>query len=152
LQAEPTDVAFFEVAPDDDAAFLAAWSGSGTLYRALRRDVRFRFVAIGGADGYEIVREDGTVDIDGGVLRIVPFELPAAGDDVFLAGWERAHAVLERQRGYLGTRLYRGERSFRFVDVVRWSSPLMIARALALPELEAVPFPSHPAVYSLAAG
>jgi hypothetical protein len=42
----------FEVAPESDDAFLADWEsergGSAVLYRALRADVEFRFVAVEG--------------------------------------------------------------------------------------------------------
>jgi heme oxygenase (mycobilin-producing) len=149
----------YEVEPSDDEAFLAAFAGAGVLYRALRADVDFRFVAIGDAPAgahsgeYEAVREDGRADVEGGVVLINPFEVPEGADDEFLAGWDRAREVLSRRQGYLGTRLHRatGPADFRFVNVARWSSPLMFARALERPEFrasaEAIPFPSHPGLY-----
>jgi len=161
----------FEVDPRDDDAFVAAWERTrgprgGTLERALRPDADFRFVEL--ADGaepgpelryrahagvYEIAREDATPDVAGGVLLINPFEVPEGADERFLAGWDRAREALARQRGYLGTRLHRSiaQADFRFVNVARWSSPLMFARALARPEFsaaaQAIAFPSHPALY-----
>ena len=72
-----------------------------------------------------------------------------------LAGWDRARELLARQRGYLGARLHRsiGPADFRFVDIARWSSPLMFARALKLPDVHdavrAMPFRSHPALYQV---
>ena len=163
-------IAAFEVDPRDDGAFLAAWErarggGGGALQRALREDADFRFVELGGAEPvgdlpyrthggeYEVAREDRTPDIAGGVLLINPFEVPAGDDDRFLAGWDRARAVLAQQQGYIGTRLHRSvaPASFRFVNLARWSSPLMFSRALARPEFaqaaQAIPFASHPALY-----
>jgi len=37
----------------------------------------------------------------------------------------------------------------RFVEIARWSSPLMYARALRRPGLQALPFDSQPALYQL---
>lgn len=156
----------FEVAPESDAAFLADWeaerSASAVLYRALRADVDFRFVAVTPVDDdssapglYEAVHEDGTPDGSEGVTLINPFEVPAGDDERFVAGWERARAALADQRGYLGTRLHRsvGESDVRFVNVARWSSPLMFARATQRPEFREagadLPYAAHPALYSV---
>lgn len=143
-----TRIQFFEEEPDTDA---------GTVYRALRRDVRFRFVVIAG-DGtglYEVLREDGSVDDPGGTVLIEPFEVPDDRDDEFLTAWETTHAILAGRPGYLGTRLHRadGPADFRFVNVVRWSSPLMYSRTLQTPEFrvasEGKGFRSHPALYEV---
>jgi heme-degrading monooxygenase HmoA len=149
------------------------------LHAALRPDVDFRFVNVArvasaevwtdavsdpGFPGaklpfpahpglYEVVREDAAPDREGGVVLINPFEVPADADERFLAGWERAREALAPQRGYLGTRLHRslGPADFRFVNVARWSSPLMFAKALEQPEFQqaaqAMPFRAHPALY-----
>jgi heme oxygenase (mycobilin-producing) len=172
---------FFEVAPDDDEAFIAEWErarellaaqdglGAIVLYRALRSDVEFRFADIAEVDGaapafashpngYEIVVEAGTPDREGGVVLINPFEVPAGEDERFIASWERARELLAAHRGYLGTRLHRsvGEADFRFVDVTRWSSPLMLSRATQSPELQeahaAIAYGAHPALYSVVGG
>ena len=46
-----------------------------------------------------------------------------------------------------------GESDFRFVNLARWSSPLMFARATQRPEFReaaaALRFPAHPALYSV---
>ena len=90
-----------------------------------------------------------------GVTLINPFEVPAGEEEPFVAGWDRARAALADQRGYLGTRLHRSvdESDFRFVNVARWSSPLMFARATQRPEFReaavASRFPGHPALYSV---
>ena len=89
------------------------------------------------------------------MILINPFEVPAGADDRFLAGWDRARGVLGRQQGYLGSRLHRagGPAAFRFVKLARWSSPLMVARALKRPEFEqaaaAMPYASHPSLYQV---
>jgi heme-degrading monooxygenase HmoA len=159
----------FEVAPDSDDAFLADWEsergGSAVLYRALRADVDFRFVAVArvgddssASDRYEAVHEEGAPDGSEGVTLINPFEVPEGESERFVAGWERARAALADQRGYLGTRLHRsvGDSHFRFVNLARWSSPLMFARATQRAEFraaaEALPFASHPALYSVVGG
>jgi heme-degrading monooxygenase HmoA len=157
----------FEVPPEADEAFVASWRRDSTLYRALREDVDFRYVEVAPESGlpeaggefpshpglYDVARIDGTPDVDGGVVLINPFEVPDDGDERFLAGWDRARQVLAEQRGYLGTRLHRSVAAadFRFVNVARWSSPLMFARAREDPRFreaaQAIPFPSHPALY-----
>jgi heme-degrading monooxygenase HmoA len=156
----------FEVAPESDDAFLADWESergaSAVLYRALRADVDFRFVAVAPVDHgssapgrYEVVREEGAPEGSEGVTLINPFEVPEGEDERFVAGWERARAALADQRGYLGTRLHRsaGESDFRFVNLARWSSPLMFARATQRPEFRAagdsLPYAAHPALYSV---
>jgi hypothetical protein len=132
-----TRITFFGTEPDGEAA--------GVLYRALRPDVDFRFVSVAEGDGYEVVREHGASDTPGGVVLIDPFEVPAGEGDAFLAGWDSARGVLAGQQGYLGARLYRatGPADFRFVDLARWSSPLMVQRAGA----KGIPVPSRPALY-----
>jgi heme-degrading monooxygenase HmoA len=156
----------FEVATESDDAFLAAWaserSASAVLYRALRADVDFRFVAIARVDDdspasgrYETVHEDGAPDGSQGVTLVNPFEVTEGEDERFVAGWERARAALGDQRGHLGTRLHRsvGDSHFRFVNLARWSSPLMFARATQRFEFhaaaDALRFPAHPALYSV---
>ena len=175
-----TLITAFEVPPDADEPFVGAWERARAakgavrataLHRALRPDVDFRFVEVTLADSaeasgedvpmpfpahpgaYEVVREDATPDVAGGVVLINPFEVPDGEDERLLTGWDRARGALAQQRGYLGTRLHRslGPARFRFVNVARWSSPLMFARALARPEFQeaarAIPFPAHPALY-----
>ena len=154
-------ISLFEVPVAAQERFVAEWkpAGAATLYRALRDDVDFRFVAVGRADsassGFEVVHEDGTPEGAGGVVLINPFAVPDGDDDEFLAGWEGTRQRLVRQRGYLGTRLHRavGPAQFRFVDVARWSSPLMFARATQRAEFRdaagALRFASHPALYTV---
>ena len=100
--------------------------------------MRYRFAGLAG----------DAPDDDGGVLLIVPFEVPEGEDDRFLATWEAAREVLSRHRGYLGGRL-QGSRDARFVAVVHWSSPLMYARAVREEgdPIAALPFPGRPALY-----
>jgi heme-degrading monooxygenase HmoA len=185
VEVDAAVIIAFEVPPDADADFIAAWEHtrdrlvtiplSGmTLHRALREDVDFRFVAVAQVDDrraweeaisdplpfishagvYEVVREHGQPDVTGGVVLINPFEVPPDADEPFLTGWDGARPVLAQQQGYLGIRLHRSLAltDFRFVNIARWSSPLMFARALKRPEftdaVAAMPFLSHPALYT----
>ena len=156
----------FEVAPDADDAFLEAWRGTpATLHRALREDADFRFVAIGEVEPpdlpfashrarYEVVHDDGSVAGAGGTVLINPFEVAREDDDAYLAAWDAARGALADQRGYLGTRLHHASQAdarFRFVNVARWSSPLMFSQAVARDAFReaaaAMRFASHPALY-----
>jgi heme-degrading monooxygenase HmoA len=167
----------FEVPAVADGAFIADWErarggrGASALHRALRPDVDFRFVEVGHADSadavavvgefashgalYEVAHEDGAPAGSGGVVLINPFEVPPEEDEAFLAGWNRARHALTGRPGYLGTRLHRsaGPADFRFVNLARWSSPLMFARATARPEFQEAAqemrFASHPALYTV---
>jgi heme-degrading monooxygenase HmoA len=163
----PPFIDAFAVPPEADDEFLAA-AGATTVHRALRRDVRLRFVIVGEQPlsldvpfthhhgVYDVVHEDGDVDGVGGVILINPFEVEPADDESFLAGWHAVRELLAGQRGYLGTRLHHGDGDFRFVNIARWSSPLMLFRATNLPAFAAatarVPFPSHPGLYERVAG
>jgi hypothetical protein len=102
-----------------------------TILRALRDDVAARFVAIAPGAGYDVVVEDGDPDGAGGVVLVAPYDVPEHDDEPFLAAWREAHAALAVHRGYLGARLYRAAAAAdpRWVEIARWSSPLMVARA-----------------------
>jgi heme-degrading monooxygenase HmoA len=151
------------------------------LHRALRPDVAFRFVSVARVESpkawrqaigdaalpggtmrfkahsglYEVVHEDGMPEDPGGVILINPFEVPAGDEERFLTRWEAARDLLATERGYLGTRLHRSlaAASFRFVNIARWSSPLMFSRAVQRPEFQqaalALTFASHPALYQV---
>jgi heme-degrading monooxygenase HmoA len=130
-------------------------SGGGVLFRALREDVAARFVSVADGRGpYEVVHEDGAVEGPGGVLLIEPFNVTPGAEDEFRAGWRRVWDVFAARQGYLGTRLYRAE--LRFVHIARWSSPLMVFRAVREAEFlraaEAIGFPERPALYVAARG
>jgi heme-degrading monooxygenase HmoA len=167
-------ISAFAVPAEAEERFVAGWDAAAgaTLHRALRDDVDFRFVAVANdapdapAGGefrshsalYDVVHEEGTPAGRGGVLLINPFEVPEGADEEFLAAWDRARRDLAGRQGYLGTRLHRstGPAHFRFVNLARWSSPLMFSRATATPEFRAaaaaIPFASHPALYTVAGG
>jgi len=151
------------------------------LHRALRDDVDLRFVNVARIPSpdawrravgdpafpgarvpfaahrglYEVVHESGTADGAGGVVLINFFEVPGGEDDAFMSGWTGARERLETQQGYLGTRPHRsvGPADFRYVDLARWSSPLMFARAMQRPEVQAatgaLPFRGRPALYEV---
>jgi heme-degrading monooxygenase HmoA len=156
-----THIGLFSVPTGEDDDFLVAWASDGaagaTLYRALRDDAEFRFAEIAEDGGfYEVVRADGPADAEAGCVLINPFEVPKRDDERFLALWEAARDALADARGYLGSRLHHAPAAdFRFVDVARWSSPLMLQRATQRPEFQAaaaaIPYRSHPALYQPAA-
>jgi hypothetical protein len=95
----------FAVPAGEDDAFLAAWAEAGddaVLLRALRDDAAYRYVA---------VEDDGERR---GVWRIAWLD-EAPGDPP------------TGRQGFLGARVYPD--GPRFVEVQRWSSPLMVQRA-----------------------
>jgi len=155
-----TRIAAVEVPPAADETFLRS-RGGGVLHRALRADVALRFVEFDGAGPadarfpshaglYEIVQEAGEPEGAGGVLLISFLE--AREDERLVAARERIGEAWSGCRGHLGTRLYRdtGDADFRFVEVTRWSSPLMYARALREPAVAAAlagPFSGRAALY-----
>jgi hypothetical protein len=122
-------IEFFDVPPDADEAFLAAWTAAApagaTLHQALRDDTRHRFAALSEPGGP-----------DAGALLLTEFE----GDP---APWEPVFARWAPRQGYIDARLD-GD-----VAVVQWSSPLMYQRAVgALGDLiAALPFPTRAALY-----
>jgi hypothetical protein len=113
--AREVAIEFFEVPPEEDEEFLAAWGAEsgGDLYRAIRDDVGCRFVAVTAGEDYELVREDGAAQESGGV--------------VLVHEWREPPELPTGRRGYIGSRLYRG--AGRFVEIAWWSSPLMVFRA-----------------------
>lgn len=149
-------IEFFEVPPGDDDAFLAAWRSESapeaTLFRAIRDDVPVRFVGLAPHDGsYEVVHDEGAVDGSGGVVLIHPFD---AADDRFLPDWRALQDVLAARQGHIGTRLYRiADHQPAFVHLARWSSPLMVFRAVQDPAFAAaasrIGFPGQPALYQV---
>jgi hypothetical protein len=104
----------------------------GTVYKALRDDVLHPFVTIADGPGYDEVHKDGDPDGRGGVTVIERICDEAA--------WHQLRTELSPQRGYLGSRLVRGDDGS--VAISRWSSPLMYARATR--ELD---IPWDPALY-----
>ena len=98
-----------------------------------RRRARGRRTLAAAQSLYEVVHEEGAPDGSEGRHAHQPLRGSRGDDERFVAGWERARAALADQRGYLGTRLHRsvGDTDLRFVNLARWSSPLMFARATA---------------------
>ena len=122
-------IEWFDVAPEEDEEFLAAWAaeGGGELYRAIRDDVACRFIAVTAGGDYELIREDGVGEVSGGV--------------VLVHEWDEPPYLPTGRRGYLGSRLYRG--AGRYVEVARWSSPLMVFRAQRPGDLYVTATPSR---------
>ena len=136
-------IELFAVPPPQDDAFLEAWNdeapAGAILHRALRADVPYRFAGLAASAG----------EHEGGVLLIVPFEVPAGEDARFRAAWEAVREVFSTCRGYLGAEVHESPDA-RPVAVIRWSSPLMYARAVREEGdlVAALPFPAQPALYT----
>jgi hypothetical protein len=136
-------IELFAVPPLQDDEFLAAWSAEApagaTLHRSLRADVPYRFAGLAAGGG----------EHEGGVLLIVPFEVPAGEDARFRAAWEEVREVFSTRRGYLGAEVHESPDARR-VAVIHWSSPLMYARAVREEGdlIAALPFPAQPALYT----
>jgi hypothetical protein len=105
---------------------------TGTVYKALRDDVADPVVTLAEGPGYDEVHADGDPGGRGGVIVIERIADEAA--------WHELRLQLCTARGYLGSRLFRGDAGS--VAVSRWSSPLMYARATKGVELT-----SQPALY-----
>jgi hypothetical protein len=133
----------FAVPPEDDAAFLADWdavAAGGILLRAVRRDAPVRVVSLAASragEPYELVREAGDPDLEGGVIFLARYR-PEPGtnySEEFVPAWDALRAVLAGRRGHIGARLYRGADDL--VEVAHWSSPLMLQRAAQDPAVQA---------------
>jgi len=122
-------IELFAVGPEEDDAFLAAYAAEAppghALYRSLRADARYRYASV----------PDGPPH---GALLIVELD-PRALD-----AWSEVVRAFTPRQGFLGAELHDGP-----VAVVRWSSPLMYARATnALGDLvAALPFSATAALY-----
>ena len=88
------------------------------------------------------------------VVLINAFEVPAGQDEGFLRGWEAARDFLQRQPGYVSTRLHQSldpSARFRFINVAEWVSPAAFQAAMNQPEFatmrQAMPFASYPSLY-----
>jgi heme-degrading monooxygenase HmoA len=90
----------------------------------------------------------------GAVTLINAFEVPPGDDEPFIAGWERARAVLSVMESSSAPALHRAlrrEADFRFVDIGRTESLDGWREALTdplLPEPEAA-FPAHGGAYEI---
>jgi heme-degrading monooxygenase HmoA len=179
--ADEAFIAAWERARD----FLAAQEGyrSTELHQSLGPDAEFRFVNVAewaspvafkvataqpdfpGRDMpfpahpglYQVVAEDPPPDDDpGGVVLINAFEVPADGDNAFLAAWEQTRVFLRDQLSYLATRLHRSlspETDFRFVNIGRYTSPQAFQAAVGQPGFRqaaaAIQHRAHPSLYQV---
>ena len=90
------------------------------------------------------------------VVLINAFEVPPGQDEGFLQGWEAARDFMQRQAGYISTRLHRSldpTARFRFINVAEWASAADFQAALNHPEFvklrQAIPFAHYPSVYQV---
>jgi heme oxygenase (mycobilin-producing) len=90
------------------------------------------------------------------VVLINAFEVPAGEDETFLQGWEAARDFMQRQHGYVSTRLHQSldpTARFRFINVAEWATPADFQAALNHPEFvamrQAIPFAHYPSLYQV---
>jgi heme-degrading monooxygenase HmoA len=91
------------------------------------------------------------------VVLINPFEVPEGKEEEFPRGWEAARDFMQRQQGYLSTRLHRSldpNARFRFINVAEWATPADFQTALTHPDFvklrQATPFAHYPSLYEMA--
>jgi heme-degrading monooxygenase HmoA len=89
-------------------------------------------------------------------VLINAFEVPPGEDAAFLRGWEAARDFMQRQAGYIATRLHQSldpTARFRFINVAEWASPADFEAALNHPDFvalrQAIPFTHYPSVYQV---
>ena len=91
------------------------------------------------------------------VVLINPFEVSASAGEQFVAGWRKAAEYMQRQPGFVSTRLHRAlspDARFGFINVAEWESPAAFTQAVNNPEfasLAAGSPPSHPSLYEVVA-
>ena len=90
------------------------------------------------------------------VVLINLFEVPPGHDEAFVRGWEVARDFLQRQPGYVSTRLHQSldpSARFRFINVAEWASPADFQAALNHPEFvkmrQGMPFVNYPSLYQV---
>jgi heme-degrading monooxygenase HmoA len=89
------------------------------------------------------------------VILINAFEVPAAGAEDFIAGWERVRDYLGSQPGYLDTALHQAlapDAEFQFVNIAHWRTAGDFMAAMQSPGFREVAaglasYRSHPALY-----
>ena len=151
------------------------------LHRALRSDAEFRFVNVARVESpkawrqaigdtelpggtmrfkahsglYEVLHEDGIPEASGRGHPHQPVRSARGRRGALPSRWDHARELLATQRGYLGTRLHRSlaAASFRFINIARWSSPLMFSKAVAAARVPdrgpGDDVRSHPALYQV---
>ena len=90
------------------------------------------------------------------VVLINPFEVPEGKEEEFLTGWEAARDFMQRQKGYVSTRLHRSldpKARFRFINVAEWATAADFQAALNHPDFvklrAATPFAHYPSLYEV---
>lgn len=90
------------------------------------------------------------------IVLINAFEVPVDKDGEFLQGWEAARNFMQRQKGYVSTRLHCSldpNAQFRFINVAEWETPTDFQAALHHPDFvrlrDAVPFAHYPSLYEV---
>ena len=88
-------------------------------------------------------------------VLINAFEVPAGQDEAFLRDWEAARDFMQRQAGYVSTRLHQSldpAARFRFINVAEWASPQDFQAAIGSEEFRELAkngVPGSPALYEV---
>jgi heme-degrading monooxygenase HmoA len=93
--------------------------------------------------------------VNGPVVLINAFEVPAGEDEAFLEAWERQRAFLSSHDGFISTKLHRSltpDTDFRFINMALWESTEAFAKATSQPEFKESRFPYrfHASLYEVA--
>jgi heme oxygenase (mycobilin-producing) len=90
------------------------------------------------------------------VILINVFEVPAGRDGEFLQHWETARDFMQRQKGYVATRLHRSlndSARFRFINVAEWQTAADFQAAFSHLDFaklrETMPFAHDPSLYEV---
>jgi heme-degrading monooxygenase HmoA len=163
-------ITLFE-APEDEAAFVAAWrAGDRPGARLLRShsegaDHRFaelaptdvpapRLPARAASARYQVVRDDLPVNTPFDLVFINPYEVPPAEDEAFIAEWTSVRNLVKGRPGYVGSHLNRSiddDAEFRFVNVSPWASVSAFTAAVTDPAFaqaaRTIYHRAHPSLY-----
>ena len=91
------------------------------------------------------------------VVLINPVEVSASAGERFIEQWQKAADYMQRQPGFLATRLHRSlsqDTRFGFINVAEWESPAEFMRAVGSEEFKALASgspPNFPSLYEVVA-
>ncbi len=101
----------------------------------LRRSVLTALIAIGSL-------ASGAYAQDSKVVLINVFEVPIAQEQEVMQTWIKSKEFLEKQPGYLNTRLHKNidpDGKYRFINVAEWASPQQFQSATKAMRESSVP-------------
>lgn len=66
-------------------------------------------------------------------------EVPEGRDDEFLEGWRTVHRYMQKQDGYISTRLHKSlkpDADFRYVNIAKFKNPPSFLKAISTEEFK----------------